>query len=90
MKQVKYAANGRTYLRVGKPTAKAVYESGQTVILCPCNLRPFSIWNPQVPVQNKSDDRSFEAVVNAFVYYNCINQETGRRPYYFIEDGVAQ
>lgn len=82
------------YRRLAKPTAKRLYNSGATIYLVPCALRPGGAWNPEVAI-SKSDrsesasyfvsmNNDFEHLVNEFAYYNC-RHSTGRYPAYYIK-----
>lgn len=67
------------YKRVNKTTARRAFNEGCVVVLCPSNLRPFSPWHNEAGViKDRCEGADFEKVVNAFSYYNCINNETGR------------
>lgn len=73
----------RNYLRVTKAAARKLYEAGETVILCPCNLRPGWPWYPEVEVKKETQDADFETILNHFEFYN-LNPETGRYVNYFV------
>lgn len=83
MKKYTYTDNGFTFERITKKKAKAAYDNGLYVILCPCNLRPGGVWHPEVRII-KTDDRTFASVVNEFEYYSAINDETGRKAAFYI------
>ena len=89
------------YKRIDKRQARRAYDAGETVILCPCNLRPFGIWAPEIDI-NKTDylkmgysepfiypDGSSEMDFNRrlmyFEFYNCINTETGKYSAFYIQ-----
>ena len=82
------------YRRLAKPTAKRLYNSGKTIYLVPCALRPGGAWKPEIAISkaDRSDDASyfvstkndFESLVNEFAYYNCGNA-SGRYPAYYIK-----
>lgn len=85
--------NGKNYKRIDKRQAKRLYDAGETVIFCPCNMRPFGFYNPQIEI-NKNDiiadngapliyadgtrENDFKYIVNSFEFYNCNNTETGK------------
>lgn len=75
--------NGVDYKRVNKTNARRAYNEGRAVILCPSNLRPFTMWGCEVETDNRNG-YEFDKVVNIFSYYNCINNETGRGVNYFL------
>lgn len=80
---------GNNWERVTKKTAKRLYLQGETLTVCPRNLRPFSPWHCETWI-NKStheidhnttgEDYSaiFDNWVMYFEIYNCINAETGK------------
>lgn len=80
-------SNGKTWERITKKQARAAYNNGLTVLFCPVNMRPFTPWHLEIDV-NKNfegyDGVSFENAVNAFEYYNCTNNETGRYTAFYI------
>ena len=42
MRNMYFNCNGQTFKRIDKKTARTAYKNGLTVIICPCNLRPFT------------------------------------------------
>lgn len=86
-------SNGKQYKRIDKRQAKRLYDDEKTIVLCPCNLRPFGFYNPQIDI-NKMDylkhgyktpllydgtnEYDFKTRVNSFEFYNCTNTETGK------------
>ena len=83
MKQYTYSDAGFTFERVTRTKAKAAYNNGLRVVLCPCNLRPCYPFHPESSISGKAA-ADFETQENAFIYYNCTSKETGRRPAYYI------
>ena len=85
----------KEYTRISKSAARAAYIAGKTVILCPCNLRPFGPWHPETNINRArhteyiTDEISvknlFNNLVNSFEYYNCSNTETGKYTAFYIE-----
>lgn len=87
------------YRRVTKQAARRLYESGKEIFLCPVRLLPGGYWSPEIRVQINTRpvisgdgftnivprDRTFEAVVNCFTYYNCLNNETGRYAAFYVK-----
>ena len=85
--------NNNHYKRIDKRQAKRAYDAGKTIVLCPCNLRPFGMWAPEVDI-NKEDyktrgydpaDMEFKKRLMYFEYYNCTNTETGRYSAFYIQ-----
>lgn len=89
------------YKRIDKRQARRAYNDGKTVILCPCNLRPFGFWQPEIYI-NKNDfkkygyiepfifsdgttEMDFNRRLNQFEFYNCINSETGKYTAFYIQ-----
>ena len=93
--------NGYTFKRVNKTIAKRAYINGLSIVICPCNLHPFSAWMPGVKLNKKSREafvadltglkNDFENWLDSFMYYNC-DAERGYYPAYYIpvttEDGI--
>lgn len=76
---------GFTFTRINRTKAANAYRNGLTVILYPCNLNPASPWGFGIVLDpRQGEGETFESRENAFVYYNCINSKTGRRPAYYI------
>lgn len=84
MQKEEYLRNGKKFVRVNKTKARIKYNEGKTVYLIPDMMRLDNAWQFPCPVNNK-DEREFDAVVNAFRYYNCDN-ERGRGVKYFVTD----
>ena len=83
MNNYRYNDDGFTFKRVNKATARAAYNNGLRVVLCPVNLRPGYPWHPEVSVSSKSG-ATFETTVNSFEFYNLRNSETGRYTAFYI------
>ena len=91
-----FAESGRTYKRISKTAARAAYKNGSTVVICPCNLRPFTAWHNEHKINRK--DRAhlvideigvmndFDNLINSFEYYNCPNPKTGKYAAFYIEE----
>lgn len=77
--------NGYTFKRIPKNKARSAYNHNLTVILCPCNLRPFNFWSIGSARINKktSDQDNFDNIVNYFEYYNC-NTDSGKYTAFYI------
>lgn len=89
-----FTENGYTFKRINKNTARRAYMNGLTVVICPCNLRPFTPWHNEHDINRRSREQfvideigvknDFNNLVNSFEYYNCINTETGRYTAFYI------
>lgn len=79
--------DGTVWERIDKKSAQKAYDDGATVLFCPVNMCPFTPWHLEVEV-NKNHKiyigRTFDEVVAAFEYYNCMNDETGRYTAFYI------
>ncbi len=74
--------NGIDYVRKNRAVAKALWECGFTVWMCPSNLHPFGIM--EMAQANRSDGiKSFDAVEDRFRSSNC-NSKAGRWIKYFV------
>ena len=88
--------SGATYKRINKKQAGREYLAGNTIILCPCNLRPFSPWAPEFPLNRKMREQfiideigaknDFYNYVASYEYYNCTNSQTGKYTAYYIAE----
>ena len=72
------------YERITKAAARKLFNNGGKIYICACNLRPGWPWYPEIWIDN-SVDPDFEKHVNAFTFYNCINNETGKYASYYIK-----
>ena len=85
MRQRTYTDGGKTYTRISKAKARAAYNAGLELVLCPVNLRPGAPWHPEIAVsKERSESESFERVLNAFEFYNTRDTETGRYTAFYI------
>ena len=85
MRQYTYTDGGKTYTRISKAKARAAYNAGLEIVLCPVNLRPGAPWHPEIAVSKKrSESESFERVLNAFEFYNVRDTETGYYTAFYI------
>ncbi len=94
MNKYTFNYNGFTFQRVNKNYARRAYKNGLTVVICPCNLKPFTPWHPEHDINRKSREQfiideigivnDFNNLVNSFEYYNCPNSETGKYAAYYI------
>lgn len=80
-----FTNKGFTFERITKKQARIAYNNGLTVLLCPVNLHPFSIWFRAVDLsKNWNTEKDFDKQINAFEYYNCPNTETGKYTAFYI------
>ena len=75
------------YTRVSKARARKMYNDGETVYFCACNLRPGKPYFPEIAVNKEYDFQMFENRINAFEFYNCTCNETGRYAAFYIKEG---
>jgi hypothetical protein len=85
MRQYTYTDGDKTYTRISKAKARAVYNAGLEVALCPVNIRPGAPWYPEIHVsKERSEGESFDNVLNTFEFYNTRNTETGYYTAFYI------
>ena len=76
------------YVKVSKPIARKMYNSGLTVNLLPCKVSTCSVWIRPFAI-NKAEsenlENQFDRTVNAFQYYNC-NAETGYYSSFYVDE----
>lgn len=94
MNKYTFTHNGYTFKRIDKKTARTAYKNGLTVVIIPCNLRPFTPWHNEYNLNRRSREQftadeigvinDFNNYINSFEYYNCINSETGRYTAFYI------
>ena len=64
-----------TIHQVQKRTAKKLFESGETIFLQSCKMRPFGAWSTCYDInKERVNGANFESIVNNFEYYNCDNE----------------
>ena len=83
MNRFSFTNGGETWARVTKKQARAAYDNGLTIMLCPVKMRPFTQWHFEQYASKDSGD-TFDAAVNSFEYYNC-NSETGRYTAFYVQ-----
>ena len=81
MKQI--SLNG--YSRITKHAAERLYKIGQPVLFCPVKMRPGGMWGIGCII-TKKEGTTFTKQLNAFEYYNCINNETGYYTAFYIKE----
>lgn len=97
MREYSFTDGNSVYKRVSKGKAKRIYNNGYAIIVCPCNLRPDSIWKPYGHFYRRDNDDVYEPIdreeqfdykTNRFAYYNC-NSESGNYLAYYVNEAVA-
>ena len=83
MRAYTWTENGFTFKRINKTQARRAYNNGLRVVVCPVNLRPGHPWHPEIIVSGKSGT-TFNEMLNAFIYYNIRDNETGKYPAFYI------
>lgn len=75
-------SNGKQYKRIDKRQAKKLYDAGETVIFCPCNLRPFDNYFGLDMDINRANINcnfaDFRKIVSDYELFNCTDTETGK------------
>lgn len=70
--------------KINKTRARMLWLSGTEFWITACNMRPEA--GLLIDSTRLIDDfATFDALVNAFIYYNCDN-ERGRYPHYYTAD----
>lgn len=83
MNRYTWTENGFTFKRINKAQARRAYNNGLRVVVCPVNLRPGYPFHPEISVSGKSG-ATFDEMLNAFIFYNIRNSETGYYPAFYI------
>ena len=89
MNKYSYISDGIKYIRVSKAKARKHYNTNAGIIaFCPCNLNPGSQWGvvSYITPWERENGETFDKLVNAFEFYNCTNNETGKRAAFYIAD----
>lgn len=71
------------YRRITKSTARKMYNQGQPFYMIPVKFHPESPWGLLCPITDFS--KTFDALINAFCYYNCRDNESGRYPAFYVK-----
>lgn len=79
------------FTKINANRALRMFVEGKTVYLGPCNLRPelFAVAVNPAMIEGEDSSPRTELFVRAVAvcrYYNCINNETGRRVAYYIKE----
>ena len=87
MRKFTFTKNGTTFVRIPKDVAKRLFENGEEIVLCPWRLRPGGSWFPEYHIARDTNGEKFDALVNAFEYYNCVNStETGFYSAFYVSE----
>ncbi len=87
----------KDWKRVSKRTARKLYEEGKTIRVCPVKINPCNEYYPMSYDISKDDkfggeplewEKKFDSRVNAFEYYNCQYNETGKYSAFYIKEEV--
>lgn len=85
-------------IRLHHTQARKMFLAGETVVICPSNLCPGKLWNPESYINLKEireasytyEEMKPEEVWNNirawFRWYNCTSNETGKYISYWIEE----
>lgn len=96
MEKRTFTADGFTFARVRKNTARRAYAVGLSVVVCPVNLRPFTPWHTEFIINKRDREQfissldvdaaknDFNNLINSIEYYNCKNAETGKYCAYYL------
>lgn len=78
------------FIKLSKAKARQYFEHGRSVFLQSSKISPYSELLRPCEININSDidkDKTFDAIVNAYAYYNC-DPERGRRVSFYINDTV--
>ena len=77
--------NNKTWSRIDKRQARNLFKKGVTLVICPDNIRPFSMWACESYIYKGSEYNCFDSLVNQFEIYNCVSRETGYHAAFYKE-----
>ena len=83
MRDIRVEINGFEFKRINKQKARKAFDNGLIVVLTPCKMNPHFIGAAWYETNRNHVTHDFDKMVNAFEYYNCI-EEVGRYASYFI------
>lgn len=79
--------NGKEHKRISKATAHKMFMNNQPFFMVPSNMRPFSMWHPEIEIDpahcididygTDNPEETWNTVLNSFRFYNC-TAETGK------------
>lgn len=67
--------------RITKAQARKIYDNGGGVYIIPRKCFPAGVWVSAMMMQNGAG-RSFDSVVNEYIFYNC-NNYLGKYPAFY-------
>ena len=84
------------YNKVNKPTARKMYNMGYDILLLPCKVNAFIVFDKNyrgfiqpVTINIKTcteDMNKFDRSVDSYVYYNANNAELGYYAHYYVSE----
>lgn len=75
------------YKRINKAKARKEYNNGNVVFILPCKVRFNNEWiQPCIVSKDFYDNEDFDKIANAYKYYNCQYNETGKYASYYIKE----
>lgn len=84
--------DGEQFKRINKREARNRAARGESIGVCACNIDPvnpywhYMSWYHPAGEQDAFDGYdTFDAFVNAYEYYNCLNRQTGHYASYYVE-----
>lgn len=85
MNNYTFNLNGFEYMRISKRKARTLYNIGFEVLLNPVNFRLDNFWQTYFIAQKGTENkRDFDTLCNAFEYYNCNDNESGKYTAFYI------
>ena len=78
MRNLEFNDGTCNWVQVQKRTAKRLFEAGEELVFCPCNMRPFGVWSCGILIEAnryKTEEISFESCVANFEYYNTSSEQ---------------
>ena len=70
--------NGKKYKQVSKVRARKLFTENKSFVICASNLNPFGFWQCGCHIENNGEnEKSFDSLLNEFLFYNCTNNEVG-------------
>lgn len=70
------------YKRINKKAARKLYNNNVDILIIPHKCNPLAAWFIGITLNNNG--RSFDSIVNEFIYYNC-NYAMGYYPAFYME-----
>ena len=85
------------YTRISKAEARKRFYAGETILICPCKMRPNDKWHggsftfdleqerEQFGITEGEEQGWFDRIVENFATWNCNYKELGTYPAYYKE-----